>query len=274
MKKETIKLIDAVVGITAGAAVAGLGAAYLVAKKKRLSIHKGKDGFIYVYEIKGADGTPLRVMRQGGVYQSATYVDDRRFEAPFEYLRSFEHIFDSNTDIKNVCMIGGGGYAYPKHLLSHHSDVHIDVVEYDPAVTLAAMHRFYLYEAMKRFTAKRLQIINDDGAHYLEHCSRTYDAILNDAFVGAKADSAMGGSMGAILAYDKLNEGGIFATNFVAPLDSPAMDKALETLAQVFKHVYVVPCIDEEYAAEDNYLLIASDAEHPYPTIGQLRGEE
>lgn len=95
--------------------------------------------------------TPIRVLYVGGGFQSATYLGKRRFEPVFEYYRAFDHMFEAPLTIKNVLMIGGGAYSYPKHLLTTHADVAIDVVEIDPAIVNIARKHFYLDELERAY---------------------------------------------------------------------------------------------------------------------------
>ena len=75
------------------------------------------DGWGFVRQVRDHDGKPVRVLQTGGVYQSATYLDERRMEPVFSYYRAFDHAFTLRPDTRRVLMIGGGGYAWPKHVL-------------------------------------------------------------------------------------------------------------------------------------------------------------
>ena len=262
MKSRTLATI---VGGVAGFACAAAG--LLFARNKNLHVYKAAAGPLFVYDMEGVDGKPLRIMRQGGVYQSATYTDDRRYEAPFEYLRSFDRMFEADLPISTVLMIGGGGYAYPKHLLDHHDGVDVVVAEIDPVVTEAALQHFFLYEALQRFGSDRLGITNEDGCDYLRRTERTFDVIINDAFDGAAPDNALGGVAGAKLVKQRLSEGGLYLTNVVADPESYQMQEALADLGMAFKNVYVIPCIDEDYSSEETYLLIATDGDYAFNDV-------
>ena len=78
---------------------------------------KTADGVCIVKTVRDFEGEPVRVMQTGGVYQSATYVGERRFEPVFTYYRSFDVAFEYCPQDARVLMIGGGGYAWPKHVL-------------------------------------------------------------------------------------------------------------------------------------------------------------
>lgn len=98
-----------------------------------------------VYTVEGDDGRAVRLLRVGRSVQSATYVDEDSYAEPvFDYYLAFDLMFEANPHIRNVLMLGGGGYAYPKHLIATHPDTRIDVVEIDPAITRIAREHFFL----------------------------------------------------------------------------------------------------------------------------------
>ena len=105
-------------------------------------------GWGFVRQVRDHDGEPVRVLQTGGVYQSATYLDERRMEPVFSYYRAFDHAFTLRPDTRRVLMIGGGGYAWPKHVLATRDDVSLDAVEIDASVTEVARRWFFLDEAM------------------------------------------------------------------------------------------------------------------------------
>ncbi len=221
------------------------------------------------YITDGPDGTPIRVMDVDGAYQSATFLDDRRFEAPFSYLRSFEVIFRAHHPIKRVLMLGGGGFAYPKHLLAHHDDVSIDVVEISSAVIRIAKRRFFLDEALERF-GDRLNIIEGDARAFLCTTQRSYDAtydalydaIINDLFVGCEQNSFFVSAEGNRLAKEHLVQGGIYVSNVVVsdePEAAARLARAVDAAGEVFNYVSAVAVTESDYASDENYLVIASD---------------
>lgn len=101
---------------------------------------------------------PVRVLRSGGVFQSATYTGEHRFEPVFEYYRGFDTMFAAESPLasafghgmSDVLMLGGGGFAYPKHLLTTREGISLDVVEIDPAVVSGARRWFFVDELEER----------------------------------------------------------------------------------------------------------------------------
>lgn len=272
-----------------------------------------------VYDTEGPDGAAIRVLEVGGAFQSAAYVDGRP-EAPFAYLRAFDAIFDAGVPMRRVLMLGGGAFAYPRHVLARRGDVELDVVEADPAIVALAREHFFLADA-ERAHAGRLRVIVADALVYLADaaaplgaircdpltpdavtplgCSDVapaprssarlagaaaplgaigcdpltlgaircdplapYDAILNDVFRGVDPDAGLLAPEGLALVRAGLAPGGLYLVNVVVP-DSPegvaALIAAGRALERAFDHVSVIPCADEGFSAQDNYLLVATD---------------
>ena len=250
-----------------------------------------------VYDTEGPDGAAIRVLEVGGAFQSAAYVDGRS-EAPFAYLRAFDAIFDAGVPMRRVLMLGGGAFAYPRHVLARRGDVELDVVEADPAIVALARERFFLADAAAPLGAIRCDPLTPDAVTPLG-CSDVapaprssarlagaaaplgaigcdpltlgaircdplapYDAILNDVFRGVDPDAGLLAPEGLALVRAGLAPGGLYLVNVVVP-DSPegvaALIAAGRALERAFDHVSVIPCADEGFSAQDNYLLVSTD---------------
>ena len=228
-------------------------------------------GWGLVRRVRDFDGEPVRVLQIGGVYQSATYLDERRMEPVFSYYRAFDHAFSLRPDTHRVLMIGGGGYAWPKHVLATRDDVSLDVGEIDASVTEAARRWFFLDEAMAAHPG-RCRLITGDGRAALEagavSAGEPYDAIVLDAFEGAEPVRALATVEAARAVRANLVPDGLALANVVsaeAGADIEFLRDIVASFAEVFDHVHVIPCEDDPFAVEDNYLLVATDANWPAP---------
>lgn len=283
-------------------------------------------GWGLVRRVRGGDGSPVRVLQVGGVYQSATYLEPaRRMEPVFSYYRAFDHVFSVRPDTRRVLMVGGGGYAWPKHVLATRSaGVTLDVVELDPAVTRAARRWFFLDEARDRWPG-RLRLIEGDGRAFLEGRALRiaggagdrasdggdggfgdgvtaraaggpaggpafgatvgvstsdsvsgatagsdggpgdelrYDAIVLDAFAGAEPVRSLATVEAARAARDCLVPDGVLAANVVSAGgggDLSFLRDVVATFREAFARVSVVLCDEDPFAAEDNYLVLATN---------------
>ena len=166
------------IGLALGAlGVAGVSAllAYGV-RKADPRFYRTKFGPAVVCTMTGPDGRAVRLLLVGRSVQSATYVDgEYRAEPVFDYYLAFDLMFDAKPDIERVLMVGGGGYAYPKHIIATRPEVHMDVVEIDPAITRIALTDFYLADYLSDFPfggTYDLGRICADGCDYLADLSR------------------------------------------------------------------------------------------------------
>lgn len=231
-----------------------------------------KEGILWVRDVDTPKGK-MRVMQHQGVYQSASFVDERRFDPPFAYLVLFDHVFELGCGVSaGVLMIGGGGYSWPKHVLASRPDVSLDVVEFDPAFTRAARKHLFLDEALKKAgDSDRLQVHHDDGLAYLMGTEQRYAAIVNDAFVGEVPDQALMAEEGLEQIRRHLVEGGAYFVNVVADQGTAAYDDALHCVGRAFVHTYVIDARDVELSDVDNYLVVGSDVEQPFTEVLEHR---
>ena len=251
------------------AAVAAVGATVAAGLARAADVHVlrlATGGWALVYTTRDDVGQDVRVLRTGGVYQSATYLGDRRMEPVFAYYRALGRVFELRPHACRILAIGGGGCAFPKLVATTHPDVHLDVVEIDPAVITAARRWFFADEAAELMCAAggSFDLICDDGRAVLERVrAGSYDAVVLDAFVGAEPVRALATVEAARAARRTLGERGVLLANVVSRqggTDVSFLRSYVATLSTVFTHVAVAPATDEEHAEEDNYLVVASDA--------------
>ena len=218
-----------------------------------------------VFTMETDEGEPIRVLYVGGGFQSASYLGERRFEPVFEYYRAFDHLFEAPLDVRQVLMIGGGAYSYPKHLLTTRENVAIDVVEIDPAVVEIARQHFFVDELEKTHGPQgsgRLRTIVADGVYYIaQRATASTDAIINDSFDGTNPTGLLLTPESIAHAKRCLTPGGLYLLNAVVDEEdtTQAVGAAMTALADHFAYVYEIPCIDLEFSGADNYLVIATD---------------
>lgn len=222
-------------------------------------------------------GDEVRVLVQGGVYQSASYVGERWAEPAFAYYRAFDDVFEAEDAMRDVyghgisrmLMLGGGGFAYPKFALMSHEGLRMDVIEYDGEITRLARRWFYLDE-LERTAGDRLRVITAEARSYLGVTSvghRRYDVIVSDCFGGAEPVRELATVEALRLVRGGLNPGGIYVANIVSASegsDVTFLRDCAATALEVFGHAWVVPCGDAKFGGEENYLLIASDGNYAF----------
>ena len=222
-------------------------------------------GPLLVYTTRRGFSEPVRVLRSGGVFQSATYLGERRMEPVFAYYRAFERLFDLRPDARRLLAIGGGGCAFPKLVAARHPGVVTDVVEIDPAVVRAARRWFFLDEAVElaRASGGDLRVVCEDGRAFLERGCGPYDAIVLDAFRGAEPVHSLASVEALRLVRAALAPDGVCLMNVVSReggSDVSFLRSLTATALEVFSHAEIALATDDAHAEEDNYLLVASSA--------------
>ena len=222
---------------------------------------------IRLYKMEYVDGRQVRVYENGGVMQSAQYIEKgHHFDLVFDYMKKFNVIFDLKDDIKDILMIGGAGYSYPKYVISHYPDVFMDVVDIDPSSYENAKEFFYVDELIYEYHLyenKRLNPITDDGKHFLETTDKKYDVIINDAFNGIDPAADMLEKDTVKLIQDHLKENGIYMANlpgYNRLKKSVTLRNALKQMKSVFQNVYLLRIesrLTGSYMC--NYVTIATD---------------
>jgi spermidine synthase len=248
----------------------GTAHVYTILQDELTGLHRSGSG-------GGAPEIPIRVLEVDGTLQSATYLDERCYDLVFDYFRCFNRIFELPLEARNILMLGGGGYAWPKYVISHYPKVHMDVVEIDPVITSIAERYFYLDRLIVEFETEetgRLGLICDDARHYLETGDTTYDVIVNDCFVGNKIQGPLDEPEVAVAIKRRLSPGGVYAANVISALkgkDARVIALA-ETLKAQFAHVWCLPCSDRPLEEMGNNIVFATDAAYRFRGAIELLG--
>lgn len=270
------------VAFAAAGAIAALlaGGAWLLSRRGRLTRHGihvemgTLAGPALVFDLSDEEGCPVRMLWVDGTLESATYLDGRRDEPVFDYLRAFDAPFEAGLGSDRVLVMGGGGCSYPRHLVAGSDDTVVDVVELDPAIVRIARRHFFLDEAVAAHPG-RIRLHVGDGRAFLEASTDTYDAIVNDSFSGRRPAASLATIEAAQLARSHLSPGGCYMANVVSAVEGPGSGllwAVVSTLEEAFAHVHVLPCGD--LAARDNVVVVATDAvvaldqELPLPAHG------
>ena len=229
---------------------------------------RGMFGRLAAITLPDEQGTPVRLLFVGRSVQSATYLGKRRYDLPLEYYRAFDRVVraaDLAERPARLLVLGGGGYAYPKHAVATIPAAALDVVELDPAVTDFARRHFYLADLESDFdTARthRLRIVTADALDYLRSvpAEKCYDAVVMDAFEAGAPAEGLSGDDAIAAARGCLVPGGVLLGNVVCPEGDPSAALELaDRMASRFARAWVVPCTDESFSDDDNYVVVASD---------------
>jgi predicted membrane-bound spermidine synthase len=140
----------------------------------------GNSHFGQLRVLDRVEGAPVRYLLNDNLYQNGYDLETKQSVFTFTYmLAGLARAY--TTNINDVLCIGMGIGVVPMDFARQGAQV--DVVEINPAVVPVATNFFGLEPARLR------QLAIDDGRHFLNRCSRQYDVVVLDAFLGDSSPS-------------------------------------------------------------------------------------
>ena len=193
---------------------------------------------IRIYD--SAEGRMRSYQTDPGDYSQATMIVGHPEAIAGRYLRYVDLAFFFRPEIRNVAVIGGGGYCLPKYLLATRPEVDVDVIEIDPGVTAVAREFFELKDD------PRLRIFHEDARRFLRRTkneTKKYDFLFGDAFnsyYGIPFHLLTKECLEEIAS--RLSDDGIYMVNIIASAEGPKHKLFLafyRTLSEVFPRIDV-----------------------------------
>lgn len=195
---------------------------------------------ILIYQsVENGTGKRTQVMVTGPKAQQSTMYLDDPVDLALTYTKFYNLASHFKPEMKRVLMLGGGGYSFPKYALRHYPNVHMDVVEIDPQVTMLARKFFHLQDD------RRLSIIHQDARTFLNRTDRIYDVIMGDTFNSDYAVPFHVSTLETVMKmYDRLPDDGVVVVNILASIEGDKgrfLRAEYATFKAVFPQVYLYP---------------------------------
>lgn len=229
----------------------------------RNGFHDLDTGYSRILITPGVDGETGRAMRimvtnPKGI-QSAMYLDEP-LDLALHYTRFYKLALHFKPGATRMLMLGGGGYSVPRHMLSRHPNLRMEVVELDPGVTDLARRLFALDDD------PRLAIRHEDARTFLNRDHAHYDVILVDAFNSHYSIPFHLTTLEAVKRlYGMLPHDGAVMMNLLSSIEGKGgrFLRALHaTFRQVFPQVYLLPVANPADGNEwQNIMLVALRSE-------------
>jgi spermidine synthase len=214
-----------------------------------------------------ANGTNLRIrilQTDPMGAQSLMYVD-RPDDLYSDYTKFYDLAFHYKPDIKNVLMLGGGGYCVPKHIAATRPDVGVDVVELDPGITDAARKYFGMSDRPGQ------RIFHEDARMFVNRESAggeaKYDAVFEDVFGSSyniPFHMTTSECMKKIRAM--MSDDGVFVVNIISSIDGELFSGIYSSVASAFPTVMIYPATyPNSSRVRQNIMIVAlANANEPY----------
>ena len=194
--------------------------------------------------------------------QSAMYIDNPN-DFVFDYTRFYDLAFFYRPEIKNVLMLGGGGYTVPKNLLAYYPAVSVDVVELDPGMTSAAEKYFEFVRNEKT------RVYHEDARTFINRVSKTdekYDAVYWDTFSSEyNIPFHLTTIESARRVYEMLSDDGITIMNIISAVEGHqggVFRGIYAAFKEVFPHIRIfLATYPNDVNIRQNALIVASKSE-------------
>jgi len=239
--------------------------------RRGVTVRRTRFGVALVFDGESIEGEEVRMLSVNGTFQSVSYTATKRqFDLACLYHQYFAEVMDvaglraEGGVGLSALVIGGGGFSFPKWLVSELARATVEVAEIDPRVIEIAREFFFLEELEERTHAERdgrLRVSCCDGWARLVDAGERWGLIVNDAFSGKRPLGPLGTAAGARTIREHLTDDGIYLANLISPIEgrrSRVMHEALAVFAQEFPCVYLIPERPEEPRRAGDNVLVAS----------------
>jgi spermidine synthase len=232
--------------------------------KNTVAVLNSQYGNIYISKqvLNYSDGTARPIVALStdvNTVQSAMYTD-RDNDLVIPYARVFRLAAHFNPGIKNALIIGGGAYSVPRDFIKRNSQAHIDVVEIDPKVTLAAKEYFSLTPD------PRITTYNEDGRVFLNQNQKKYDVVFMDAYKTDIMPFQLATVETAQKIYQSLNSNGVVMVNLMSSIQGDHgkfLRAEYATYKKVFPQVYVFRVLYAEGDKDQNLIIVGLKSDTP-----------
>ena len=234
-----------------------LGSLFSTVSEARKNVLYETDGLyekIVIYD-REYQGRPARFLRQDWSSSSAMFLDSE--ELVYDYTKYYALYKILTPDPKEALVIGAGAYSVPKALLSELPDVHVDVVDIEPALVELGKLFFRVPDD------PRLTHHIEDGRRFLHDSTKEYDLIFLDVYVSS-VPAHFATKEFFEIAKSKLELDGILIANIVGDLSrsGPSFVFAeMRTLQSVFEHSYFFAVQSPASQELQNFIFVGHKSE-------------
>lgn len=174
------------------------------------------------------------------------------------YTRKMMAFLLFNANPREILMIGLGGGSLAKFCYRHLPNTRITIVEINEDV-IALRDQFCVPQDDARF-----QVIQEDGARYMEGCTQKFDVILVDAFDAGGIATSLPQSTFYLRASQSLTRSGVLVMNFSGQ-EERYVDNVCAIREAFRDHVILVPV-----QSDGNLLLFARKRAFPQSITDEL----
>jgi spermidine synthase len=207
------------------------------------------------HHIRVIDERGLRTLSFDGTMESRMSLADPA-QGHFQYTEFFQMPWLWNQHLSNVLMVGLGGASTQRAYQRSFPQTVVETAEIDPVVLKVAVEYFHFQQSLTN------HVTISDGRVFLRRSTRTYDALVMDAYVKSRYGSFIPYHLTTQeffkLAHEHLTTNGVIAYNVIGSLQGWRADilgAIYRTMKSVFPQVYLFPATDSL-----NVVLMATES--------------
>jgi predicted membrane-bound spermidine synthase len=184
---------------------------------------------IFIFDTVEDDNRTVRyLMTEPYSAMSKMYTDSPNELVNGHYNECINSFINYDT-VRDILVLGGGAYSYPKYVYTEYPDINIDVVEIDSALTVISEKHFGLNK-------DKVVIINEDARRYINNSKKKYDVIIVDVYITHYIPFHIITRESFANMVTLLNHNGIVCININGRLDSEYVYDIYKTVKTVFKY--------------------------------------
>ena len=224
--------------------------------------------YSYIQIETDSDPPSMRTMSLDHLIHSYVVMNDPN-DLQYDYEKLYASITRTVTQGKSrvsAFFIGGGGFVFPRYILSQWPGSYVEVAEIDPRVTEAAHHSFGLARNSP------MHIYNLDARNHVDDLLRrkrngepapSFDLIYGDAFNHYTVPYHLTTLEFDLKLRELLSPDGVYMINVLDIYESGQfLGAVLNTFQKTFPHVYAFSTVDNGPAPEkdrrDTFVVVGS----------------
>lgn len=272
-----------ILGVGIGLVALGIMPLLLLGMDKKTALKIGVVALVFALSYAFVSPTAGALYDKNGIYEKITITEGTYQDRPARFLfldRSAagamfldgdDLVYDYTkyyalheiftTDVNRALFIGGGAYSMPKALMNDLPEAQIDALEIEPKLVELGRQYFNLPDN------PRLNTPIADGRRFLHDSQTNYDYIFSDVYNSYYSIPMHFTTQEFFqLAYDKLNDNGVFIANVIGSIDlqKPSLLwSEVRTLQTVFPNVYVFGVDSPDSTNIQNLILVGHKSAQP-----------
>ncbi len=214
-------------------------------------VYEAESAYNYI-QVVDRDSRRLLMLNEGQATHSVYWPGHVLSGGVWDYFLLAPYFTSLTTpeEARSLCIIGLAAGTAAKEYTTIYGPLHIDGLELDPQIVEVGRQLFAMNEP-------NLNVVVQDGRHFLSQTDRNYDIIIADAYRQPYIPFHLATTEFFDLAREHLNPGGVVVINVGRTArDFSLVDVLATTMDQVFENIFIL-----DVPNDSNSLVIGTEEE-------------